>query len=70
MPKPKKRKKRWDAGLTKEQKMCQQLWNWVCLGACIESKRQSDRWLRTLKEMEDEMIRYKKDGCKCGGYNA
>jgi hypothetical protein len=42
------------------------LWNWTCLGACISIEK-SDKWLKTLKEMETELERYKKEGCNCVG---
>lgn len=60
----KTRKKRWDAGLSKEMKAVGILWNWVCLGACVSVQR-SDRWLKVLSEMEGELKRYAKEGCQC-----
>jgi len=58
------RKTRWDKGLSKEMKAMGILWNWTCLGAC-GSGRTHSRWLKVLTEMETELKRYAKEGCKC-----
>lgn len=58
MPK-KKRKNR-----EHEQDALNTLWNWVCLGACGSTK-DHDRWLKALDEMNTELKRYYKEGCRC-----
>jgi hypothetical protein len=51
---------------SKEREWLEQLWNYVCLGACCTHKQQ-DRWLKALTEIEKEITRHEKSGCKCLG---
>ena len=48
-----------------ELKACWLLWNYTLLGACIKNKKQSDKWLKVLKEIENEINRHIREGCIC-----